>query len=83
MSEEGEVHYYVLCVMQFGLTIAVYIVTWMLRSVKVFFQGLSIKYNLYIVNSQNHGGTKYLTEYQTSFCLTVLELLGWEINYGV
>ena len=80
-QENGEIRHYVFTVLMFGISIAVYVVTKLLRPVRNFFRSLNIRYNVYIDDSQLCAETAALAESQTQFCITVFKCLGWDINY--
>ena len=80
-QENGESYHYEFKVLMFGISIAVYVVTKLLRPVRNFFRSLNIRYNVYIDDSQLCAPTAALAESQTNFCIKVFKLLGWNINY--
>lgn len=80
-QENGTIFHYQFTVLMFGISIAVYVVTKLLRPVRNFFRALNIRYNVYIDDSQLCAETIELAESQTKFCIQVFKYLGWDINY--
>ena len=79
---DGELEYYVFTVMQFGLSMAVYVVTRLLKPMRNFLRSLSIKFNIYIDDGQLWAKTKILAEKKINFVIKCFELTGWVVNYG-
>ena len=64
-QENGGLYHYEFTVLMFGISIAVYVVTKLLRPARNFFRSLNIRYNVSINNSQLCAPTAELAESQT------------------
>ena len=80
VDENGEEIYFVFTVLMFGVKTAVYIVTRLLKPLKIYLHSLAIRFSCYIDDSRIIAKSPELASFQIKFVKRCFELLGWNVN---